>query len=163
MSDVTTDTSSVKFVAPFVRPIGIFGAALMGSVGLSMLVSPGDRGGPAPLSQLIVGASVLLFSAVVVLMAVKGYALSVTANSVVAHGVRNRVIPLTEIRSVDVVKRLVRLYQKGYCLSFCLSDGSEYVYKNFNAGLSQSGKGYLNVVRAKDLIEQRIAEYAKSP
>lgn len=129
----------------------------MGVVGLAMMLQSED-GGPAPLSQALTGAVLLVGSAVAAASAARGYALSVTSVAVVAHGLRDRVIPFSQIDNVDVVQEFVRLFQLGSCLSFRTVDGSEFVFKNFNAGYSRKGKGLDQLLEAKDLIERRVAE-----
>lgn len=154
---------TVRFATPAVRPVAGAGAVGFFLLGLSTCFSSGDNGGPAPLSQIVVGAWCLVFGIVAFVMVVKGYALSVTSDTVVCHGLRDRVIPFSEIESVELARKLVRIFQMGQCLSFRLADGSEYAYKNFNAGLSQTGRGYDRLLQAKELIEQRLSAQRAAP
>ncbi len=123
----------------------------------------GVLGGPQDSDTVSLGGRIFygftaLFGLGLVVLAVKGYAVSVTARSVIAHGPRDHVLQFEEIQSVEVVERMTHIYQMGNCLCFHLTDGTEYVHKQFNAGPSQSGKGYERVLAAKALIDQRLAE-----
>lgn len=60
-------------------------------IGVSMIFGPDHNGGPAPVSQILVGVFVLVLTLPVVVSMIKGYRLTVADDRVVAHGVINRV------------------------------------------------------------------------
>jgi hypothetical protein len=132
---------------------------MFGLLGMqSMIFGQGRDGQPAPIYQIVVGLAVSMTLILCMLAVAKGYRLTVARDRVVAHGIVNKVFPYGAIESVEVVRAMCRWAQMRTCLRFHLVDGSSYTFKNFNGSLVVGSKSEAQVVRAKELIDMRIAE-----
>ena len=150
------------FVTPLVRTVSLPSVVVWVFLSLVLIFSHGKDGAPEPVPLIAAGVFNLVLALPVLVSVIKGYRLTVADDRVVAHGVVNRVYPYASIRSVEVVGAHARWAQTRTCLCFHLTDGSSYTFKNFNGSLDPGSTSAANVVRAKELIDQRIAGLQRS-
>jgi hypothetical protein len=153
-----SECSSVDFVTPLVRwvslPCAIGGVLL----GILMVIVPTGPGSPIPLARILTGTGAIVIGLPSVASIAKGYRLTVARDCVVARRLIDRIMPYRSIVSVEMVEALARIGQMRTCLRFNLVGGMSYTFKNFNGSLKPQRESYQNVVRAKALIDRRLAE-----
>jgi hypothetical protein len=127
-------------------------------LGTAMIIAPTEDGSSVPIARIVTGLFAIIMTFPTMVSIVKGYRLTVADAQVVARRIIDRKMSYASIASVEIVEVLARIGQTRTCLRFHFVDGTSYTFKNFNGSLNPERKSYQNVLRAKELIDQRIAE-----